>query len=199
MKREDITKLFEGATDDQVSALLDINSRDIGKAKGDTQKLQADLDAANAALAKAGDTIKVLETSKGDAEKLQTEIDKYKTAEAERKATEVAAQLRAAVETRFDAVVGERKFLHDMVRKGVLDDFEKALADGANKGKGDKEIFETLTKDKGFFASQNPPANMGGIRNFDTETDKEKFGKMSLYEQMRFANEHPEQAAEFMK
>ena len=35
MKREDVTKIFEGATDEQINALLDVNSADIGKAKAD--------------------------------------------------------------------------------------------------------------------------------------------------------------------
>lgn len=203
MKREDIIAQFKDATDEQVKALLDLNSADITKAldkrKGETEKLQTDLATANAALTEARQTIATLEAGKGDAAKLQTELDRYKAAEAERQAAETAAQLRAVVEARFDAAVGDRKFLHEFVRKGVLDEFEKALAATENRGKGDKEIFEALTKDKGFFASQNPPANMGGIRNIDPETDKDKFLKMSLYEQMVFAKEHPEQAAEFMK
>lgn len=41
MKREDIAKIFEGATDEQISAVLDINSADIGKAKG---KLESERD-----------------------------------------------------------------------------------------------------------------------------------------------------------
>ena len=53
MKREDIAKIFEGATDDQINAVLNLNSADIGKAKGGAGKLQEDLDAANDALAKA--------------------------------------------------------------------------------------------------------------------------------------------------
>ena len=30
MKREDIAKIFEGATEEQINAVLDINSKDIG-------------------------------------------------------------------------------------------------------------------------------------------------------------------------
>lgn len=41
MKREDITKVFEGATDEQINTLLDINSADIGNAK---KKLEAERD-----------------------------------------------------------------------------------------------------------------------------------------------------------
>ena len=41
MKREDITKVFEGATDEQINVLLDINSADIGNAK---KKLEVERD-----------------------------------------------------------------------------------------------------------------------------------------------------------
>ncbi len=33
MKREDVTKIFEGATEEQVNSLLNIHSADIGNAK----------------------------------------------------------------------------------------------------------------------------------------------------------------------
>lgn len=56
MKREDITKLFEGATEEQISALLDINSADIGAAKKklETERdgLKGQLDTVNEALKK---------------------------------------------------------------------------------------------------------------------------------------------------
>lgn len=41
MKREDVTKLFKDATDEQINALLDINSNDIGSAK---KRLEAERD-----------------------------------------------------------------------------------------------------------------------------------------------------------
>ena len=43
MKREDVAKIFEGATEEQISGILDINSADIGKAKGDYDALKAKL------------------------------------------------------------------------------------------------------------------------------------------------------------
>ena len=41
MKREDVSKIFENATEEQISKLLDINSADIGAAK---KKLEAERD-----------------------------------------------------------------------------------------------------------------------------------------------------------
>jgi len=170
MKREDIKKFFENATDDQIKALLDINSGDItnalDKQKTETDKLKGDLVAANAATTKANETITALEKSKGDTVELQKQIDAYKAADEQRKKDEDATNARKETETRLDAAVGEeRKFLHGLVRDGVVGEFAKALADPTYKGKSDKEIFDTISKDKDWFATQNPPAGggMGGM------------------------------------
>lgn len=170
MKREDIAKIFEGATDEQISKLLDINSADIGKAKGAATKLQEDLEAANEALAKANDTIKALESNKGDLEAVQKELADYKAAEEQRVAEAKKAAERTEILARMDAAMGERKFIHERMRDIVADDFAKAITDKANVGKADKEIFDSVTKDQGFFASQNPPAgNMGVVGNVTEE------------------------------
>lgn len=44
MKREDITKHFPEATDEQINALLDINSADIGKVKKTVDEYKSQLD-----------------------------------------------------------------------------------------------------------------------------------------------------------
>lgn len=42
MKREDVTRIFEGATDEQINQILNINSADIGNAKqGTTQQISS--------------------------------------------------------------------------------------------------------------------------------------------------------------
>lgn len=58
MKREDITKIFEGATDEQINAVLDINSSDIGKAK---QKLEVERDSYKTQLETAQTALKEFE------------------------------------------------------------------------------------------------------------------------------------------
>ncbi|MEA4896135.1 MAG: phage scaffolding protein [Oscillospiraceae bacterium] len=182
MTREDIKKTFEGATDEQIRALLDINTSDIGKAKKDAGDLDVKLKTAQSDLKTAQDTITELEKSKGDAAELQKKIDEYKAADEKRTADEKAAAARADVEARFGKALGERSFAHDYIKAGVLSDFEKALADEANKGKGDIEIFDTLTKDKeGIFASQNPyQANMGGMGG-GGQSDDDKLSDAEFY------------------
>ena len=89
-----------------------------------------------------------------------------------------------------------------MVREGVMRDFGAALKDKANVGKGDKEIFEALTKDKGYFASQNPVGNPiskpGDIEPLNVP-DRAAFLKLSFADQMRFKQENETQFKQLFK
>ena len=161
MTRDDVRKTFPEATDEQVKAIMDLHGADIERTKGAAGADAAKLTALQNELDEAKTTIGTLEAAKADADKLQAEIDRYKQAEAQRQ------------ESRFNAVVGERKFVHDFVRQGVLSEFEKALADKANEGKGDAAIFDGLTRDKDYFASMNPGGkpDMGGIGGVSSDDD----------------------------
>lgn len=183
MKREDIKKSFPDATDEQINGLLDINSTDIGKAKGDYDAMKAELETAKG-------TIAGLEKNKGDVAALQKTIDDYKAADAKREKEQQAAALRADHEARFGKVLGDRKFAHQYIHDGVFADFEKALSNEANKGKGDAEIFDSLTKDDkgvkpGLFASQNPGGKMygmGGVPDSNQGYLQNKYKNNPFYE-----------------
>jgi Fe2+ transport system protein B len=58
MKREDISKIFEGATDEQINAILNINSADIGKAKS---KVEGERDNYKSQLETATEPLKTFE------------------------------------------------------------------------------------------------------------------------------------------
>ena len=187
MRKEDINRIFDGATDEQVKALLDINSADItkalGKQKSDGEKVQAELDEVKSALAEAKSTIANLEAAKGDADRLQKELDEYKAADEKRKADEKAAAERAELMERMDAVLGDKQFIHDRMRDIVAEDFKAALADRANRGKGDAEIFAALVKDRdGIFANPNPPMipGMGNVPPAADIADNAARGVMGL-------------------
>ncbi|MFR6481970.1 MAG: hypothetical protein ACLUPD_10515 [Anaerotignum faecicola] len=63
MKREDIKKFFPDATEEQLKGLLDINTADIGKAKGELEAVKADLEKANGTLREYETTIADLKKS----------------------------------------------------------------------------------------------------------------------------------------
>lgn len=193
MKRDFLKNL--GLEDAVIDKIMSENGADIERAKGGNAKLQSDLDVANQALESAKQTIAGLEAGKSDADALKKKLEEYQAAEEKRKQEAKEAQEAAELEQRFNVVSGDRKYLHDMVRAGVLKDFGEALKDKANVGKGDAEIFAALTKDKGYFANQNPPGSpfkpMGNPDPINV-TDKASFFKLSFADQTRFKNENPE-------
>lgn len=164
MKTEELLEI--GLTEEQANKVFAMNGKDVENAKG---KLQKDVDTMKSQLAEAKETIATLEANEGDTAVLQAELDKYKQAEEQRKQEEKDAAERAKILERFNAAKGDKKFSSEYAEKGVLDAFSKAIVDPANTGKGDAELFASLTHDKeGVFKSAHPPVNMGGIKNVDT-------------------------------
>lgn len=156
MKREDIKKIFPDATEEQLKGLLDINTADIGKAKGEFEAVKTELEKANGTLREYETTIADMKKSaegnedfKKKFEDLEQRIADEK-AEAERKAKEEAEE--AEYSNRFKTVVGEQKWRDALTEKAVYAEFKTALQDEANKGKGDKDILAALTQDKEYFA-----------------------------------------------
>lgn len=156
MKREDIKKIFPDATEEQLKGLLDINTADIGKAKGELEAVKADLEKANGTLKEYETTIADMKKSaegnedfKKKFEELEQRIADEK-AEAEKKAKEEAEE--AEYSNRFKTVVGEQKWRDALTEKAVYAEFKTALQNEANKGKGDKDILAALTQDKEYFA-----------------------------------------------
>ena len=156
MKREDIKKFFPDATEEQLKGLLDINTADIGKAKGELEAVKADLEKANGTLREYETTIADMKKSaegnedfKKKFEDLEQRIADEKVA-AEKKAKEEEEE--AEYSNRFKTVVGEQKWRDALTEKAVYAEFKTALQDEANKGKGDKDILAALTQDKEYFA-----------------------------------------------
>lgn len=156
MKREDIKKFFPDATEEQLKGLLDINTADIGRAKGELETVKADLEKANGTLKEYETTIADLKKSaecnedfKKKFEELEQRIADEK-AEAEKKAKAEAEE--AEYSNRFKTVVGEQKWRDELTERAVYAEFKTALQDEANKGKGDKDILAALTQDKEYFA-----------------------------------------------
>ena len=179
MTREDIKKHFPEATDAQISALLDINSKDIGKHKTAAETAQNELKTAK-------DTIANLEKNAKDADALQKTIDDYKAADEKRQADAKAAAERAERLSRFEKAHGEaskdRKWLNDFTRDGIFSQFEKALADDVNKGKSDIDIYKSLVNDEkgvkpGLFEAQvsGGMSGMGGNPSGDAAWLQNKY------------------------
>lgn len=168
MTREEIRKIVEGITDEQLKAILDINSKDIGKAKQDyetikvrVETLEADKQSLEGQISELSEKSSTAEEYKSQLEKLQKEIKDKE--EADKAAAEDAALTEA-----ITAAFGDKKFTSDYVKNGIIADMKAEIAKPENKGKGYVELFESLTKDKeGIFENPNKPANMTRMGNID--------------------------------
>ena len=186
MTREDIKKHFPEATDEQISGLLDINSKDIGKHKKAAEDAGAELKTAK-------ETISNLEKNAKDAAALQKTIDDYKAADEKRQAEAKAAAERAERLGRFDKAHAEaskdRKWLNDFTRDGIFAQFEKALTEDANKGKSDVQIYNALINDEkgvkpGLFEAQvnGGMSGMGGNPSGDAAWLQSKYKGNPFFE-----------------
>jgi len=81
MKRTDITAQFPDATDEQISAIMNINGNDINAAKRNFDELQGQLTAANTELESLRASVTDLQTVTDRANALQAELDTMKAAE----------------------------------------------------------------------------------------------------------------------
>ena len=186
MTREDIKKHFPEATEEQISGLLDINSKDIGKHKTAAETASADLK-------KAQETIADMEKNAKDADALQKTIDEYKAADEKRQAEAKAAAERAERLERFEKAHAEaskdRKWLNDFTRDGIFAQFEKALSDDAHKGKSDVQIYNSIINDDkgvkpGLFEAQvnGGVSGMGGAPSGDAAWLQNKYKGNPFFE-----------------
>ena len=136
-------------------------------------KYDSDLKKARDELKTAKETIATLEANKGDTDALQAELDKYRQADEARQKAEQEAAAQKALEDRFDAVVNGKEFANSLVRNGTLAEFSRALNDPANTGKGDKELFDALTKDAaGIWKNpQQEPVKVPGVTGSWADAD----------------------------
>ena len=123
-------------------------------------------------------------------EKFEALDTKIKNQEAENKRKQEDEILTNNIISTF----GDKKFTSDYVKNGLISDIKVELSKAENKGKGIKEIFDSLTKDKnGIFENPHKPAGMPSMGDIDTpEITKESFNKMSYMQRVEFKEKNPE-------
>ena len=136
-------------------------------------KYDSDLKKARDDLKTAKETISTLEANKGDTDALQAELDKYKQADEARQKAEQEAAAHSALVERFGKVKGSREFSSKFAEAGLLEEFSKVINDPANTGKGDKELFDALTKDAaGIWKNpQQEPVKVPGVTGSWADAD----------------------------
>lgn len=179
MTKEDVTKIFEGATEEQITAVLNLNSGDISAA---TAKIEAERDNYRSQLQTAQTALKEFEGV--DVGELNGKIEKLS---ADLKEKEAAYQQKIA-DMAFDAVLD--KALTGAGAKNAkavraLLDIETLKA-SKNQAEDIKNAVAAVKAENDYlFGESKPfvPINPAG----GSETGK----KMTLTEAMVYANKHP--------
>ena len=148
-------KLLEdmGLTKEQVDKILDENSQDIGKAKGDADAVQAKLTTAESEITtlksqvvERDGQLETLKKSTGDVESMKKQIETLQTENKTKDETHAAEMKRLKVDAAVDVAISDAKGLNVKAIKALLNELDKAEFGDDGKIKGLKEQLETLTK-----------------------------------------------------
>ena len=151
MKREEIKAIFADASDEQLKAVLDLAGADIEKHKSKIAALEGELAQKNEAYNKLSSESEAWKTAANDAKTYKEKLDALQQQVAEKEKSE-------ALDKRFNAACGDKKFTHEAVKAAYRAKFADAAGDKSFEGKTDDEILHALTKDD--------PAAFVGVQAF---------------------------------
>jgi len=108
-----------------------------------------------------------------DLESLKKTIADYEQKEKDREAREKQEEEERALEDSINSLFEGKTFTSDYARQGLLNDIKDGVRNPANKGKGVKDLFEELTKDKNdIFTNPNKEqVDMTGMGDSEQENN----------------------------
>ena len=133
-----------------------------------------------------------------DLENLKTKIADFEKREADRIAKEETEKADKALTNNILSVFGDRKFSSEYAKNGLLTDIKNELNKEENKGKGIKDLFDELTKDRAdIFANPNQVQDMPSMQDMDSGVSKEDFDKMTYKQRIELKENNPELFAKY--
>ena len=157
-------------TYDEFAAICASNKLKIADLSAGEYVAKGKFDAQSDKLSAANETIKALEgqleqlkAAGKDADVLTSKIAELQKIIDDRKATDEANAAEAAALERFNAAVGEKKFINEFTQKGIFDEFRAAMADKTNAGKADTDIFKGLTENRAGLFESPQSVNIPGM------------------------------------
>lgn len=119
--------------------------------------------------------MKELKENSKNADELQAKYDELVKANEEREAKQKAKEEDEILTNNIISIFGDKKFTSDYAKNGLLNDIKSELNNPENKGKGIKEIFDSLTKDKNdIFVNPNQFKDMDGMGDSGLNEDKKE-------------------------
>lgn len=182
MKLEDLQKIFENATAEQLERVNSFYQKDIDLIKS----LQEENNSLNTRNTELTQNIKELEKNKGNAEELQKNIEDLQNKLKEQEEIYTKEVEERQLNDVIAEVFADKKFINDITKQGYANKLKEAILDTSNKGKSAKEIFESMTKDveNVFINEQQEKIEIPSINNAGNQKllTKEQIKNMSSEE-----------------
>ena len=204
MKRKFLEDL--GLEKEQIDKILDENSQDIGKAKGELEEVQEKLKTAESEIetlkSQVSDRdgqLETLKNSTGDVESLKNQIQTLQDENKSKDEAHAAEIKQLKIDSAIEKALGAAKVKNSVAVKALLKDLDKAELDEDGTIKGLSEQIESLRKsDSYLFEAKETKSTFKGAepgQGKDQGSEgltKEQFNKMSYKEKVNLFNENKE-------
>lgn len=161
MKRDEIKAIFPDATDDQLDRTMNLYGTSVNG-------LRSELNTANGELTAL--------KGKGNIDDIIRERDEWKTKATDYETNAAKAEAEAKLAQRFTTVTGDRKYVNDFTKTGILGEFKAAIEKPENQGKSDGDIFGAIIKDRaGIFENARQQPNIPGTGIVETVSDEKTY------------------------
>lgn len=203
MKRKFLEDM--GLTKEQIDKILDENSQDIGRAKGDFEKVQGDLATANQEIAALKNQVadrdtqlETLKNSTGDVEAMKQQIKALQDDNKAKDATHAAEIKQLKIDAAVTTALTGAKTKNAIAVKALLKDLDKAELgeDGTIKGlaeqiealqKSDAYLFDITTTKKPQVKGAKPGESGNEDGDYKVDTSKMTYSELAAY-----MAEHPD-------
>ena len=198
MKRKFLEDM--GLEKEQIDQILDENSQDIGKAKGDLDEAKKEIETLKGQLADRDGQLETLKNSTGDVDAMKKQIETLQNENKAKDEAHAAEIKQLKIDSALDIALGNAKARNMVAVKALLKDMDKAEldADGSIKGladqiaalqKSDSYLFDTTSK-----KTQVKGAEPGESGNDDGDgMSIEQLRKMSPADRHTYSITNPEQ------
>lgn len=190
-----------------IDKIIDENSSDIGKAKGELETVQGQLKDANTEIetlkgqvSERDGQLETLKKSTGDVDELKKQIETLQSENKTKDEAHAAEIKQMKIDAAIEAALTSAKAKNNTTVKALLKDLDKAELSEDGSVKGLKEQIDALVKGedtKFLFNSEKKQTKIKGAEpgkgdTDDADDDKVDLSKMTYDERNEYLNEHPE-------
>lgn len=147
-----------------IESILKINGQNLEAAKSEISILEEKVLEKENSIKKLNDDIKSFDGKSEEIQSLQQKVLEYETAEKDRIFT-----------NNINEILGKKEFANEWTQKAIIEQVKAEVSKPENSGKGAKDIFESITKDRtDIFKEDKDPPNKLIIPAADGEQELPK-------------------------